>query len=183
MGIGIKTNRYSPEKAILTKLTSDATATQSNIDNGKTAYVNGAKITGTSTKVNTSGATATAADIASGKTAWVNGEEVTGQGTMDPWTVVTTKSITGGTGTIYLNYQSRSNYLKIKDRSGYVTIIPIYSIPGGGMTISLQGVSSSGSSATISCTLTYQSSSSRINISITGNHLNAFSAIQELSLA
>ena len=49
-----------------------------NIDSGKTAWVNGAQVTGTSTKVDTSGATATAADIASGKTAWVNGAMLTG---------------------------------------------------------------------------------------------------------
>lgn len=52
-----------------------------NIDSGKTAWVNGAQVTGTSTKVDTSGATATAADIASGKTAWVNGSKVTGNST------------------------------------------------------------------------------------------------------
>lgn len=49
-----------------------------NIDSGKTAWVNGAQVTGTSMKVDTSGATATAGDIASGKTAWVNGVRVTG---------------------------------------------------------------------------------------------------------
>lgn len=51
-----------------------------NIDSGKTAWVNGVQVTGTSTKVDTSGATATAADIVSGKTAWVNGAKVTGSG-------------------------------------------------------------------------------------------------------
>ena len=49
-----------------------------NIDSGKTAWVNGVQVTGTSTKVDTSGATATAADIASGKTAYVQGVEVKG---------------------------------------------------------------------------------------------------------
>lgn len=52
-----------------------------NIDSGKTAWVNGVQVTGTSTKVDTSGATATANDIAQGKTAWVNSVLVTGTNT------------------------------------------------------------------------------------------------------
>ena len=64
--------------------TIDADATESDIANGKTAYVNGTKIVGTHVcssnggTTDTSDATATAEDIISGKTAYINGGKTTG---------------------------------------------------------------------------------------------------------
>lgn len=59
--------------------TSDANATTSDVLSGKTAYVNGSKITGEYVPLDTSDADATVDDIYKDKTAYVNGVKITGR--------------------------------------------------------------------------------------------------------
>lgn len=58
--------------------TSDADATSADILEGKTAYIDNQKITGTLKVLDTSDATATAEDILEGKTAYVDSEKIVG---------------------------------------------------------------------------------------------------------
>jgi FMN-dependent NADH-azoreductase len=63
----------------LIESTTSGTATAADILNGKTAYVNGSKLTGTCTyDADTSDADAVAEDLALDKTAYVNGVKLVG---------------------------------------------------------------------------------------------------------
>jgi hypothetical protein len=85
-------------------LTTDATATEDDIVQGKTAYVNGELINGSHYVLDTSDATATGNDIRQGKTAFVDGEAVVGTITAqvggDVYPGVTSITIPGG---VYLS--------------------------------------------------------------------------------
>lgn len=136
--------------------TGDATAAAEDIANGKTAWVNGVKVTGAHTcptlQGMTADANAQAADIASGKTAYVNGSKVTGTGTMAPTRTLISASGTGSTYRNFAyNYETQPfDWVYIKTLSGHEFIIPAM----------LLYISHFGSSNSLTVSLPYKARSS-----------------------